>query len=67
MEGRRAEAVGARLRKGFERLSSPGNNLEKLKGAVSGKYSSRVNDQYRIIFNFDKGDATNVVITDYHR
>lgn len=48
-------------------LSSPGNNLEKLKGALSGKYSIRVNDQYRIVFNFDRREATNVVISNYHR
>ena len=47
-------------------LASPGNNLEKLKGALSGKYSIRVNDQFRIVFNFDRGEASNVVITDYH-
>ena len=47
-------------------LSSPGNNLEKLKGALSGKYSIRINDQFRIVFNFDRGEANNVVITDYH-
>jgi proteic killer suppression protein len=48
-------------------LSTPGNNLEKLKGALAGKYSIRVNDQFRIVFNFDRGEATNVAITDYHR
>jgi proteic killer suppression protein len=48
-------------------LSSPGNNLEKLKGALSGKYSVRLNDQFRIVFNFERSEATNVVITDYHR
>jgi toxin HigB-1 len=48
-------------------LSTPGNNLEKLKGALAGKYNIRVNDQFRIVFNFDRGEATNVVITDYHR
>ena len=47
-------------------LSSPGNNLEKLKGALTGKYSIRVNDQFRIVFNFERGEASNVVITDYH-
>ena len=47
-------------------LSSPGNQLEKLKGALAGKYSIRINDQFRIVFNFDRGDASNVVITDYH-
>lgn len=48
-------------------LSTPGNSLEKLKGALAGKYSVRVNDQFRIVFNFDRGEATNVTITDYHR
>ena len=48
-------------------LSSPGNNLERLRGALSDKYSIRINDQFRIVFNFDRGEATNVVITDYHR
>lgn len=47
-------------------LSSPGNNLEKLKGALRGKYSIRINDQFRIVFNFDRGEASNVTITDYH-
>ena len=47
-------------------LATPGNNLEKLKGAA-GKYSIRVNDQFRIVFNFDRGEATKVTIADYHR
>ena len=47
-------------------LSSPGNQLEKLKGVLAGKYSIRINDQLRIVFNFDRGDASHVVITDYH-
>ncbi len=47
-------------------LSGPGNNLEKLKGALSGKHSIRINDQFRIVFEFDRGEASNVVITDYH-
>ena len=50
----------------FRDLSSPGNNLEKLKGALTGKYSIRINDQFRIVFKFDRGEASNVVITDYH-
>jgi proteic killer suppression protein len=48
-------------------LSSPGNNLEKLKGGLKGKYSIRINDQFRIAFEFNRGEASNVVITDYHR
>jgi proteic killer suppression protein len=37
-----------------------------LKGALAGKYSIRINDQFRIVFEFDRGEANNVVITDYH-
>jgi proteic killer suppression protein len=48
-------------------LSTPGNNLEKLKGALAGKYSVRINDQFRIVFEFNRGEASNVVIVDYHR
>jgi plasmid maintenance system killer protein len=32
-----------------------------------GKYSIRVNDQFRIVFSFDRGEATHVAIADYHR
>jgi proteic killer suppression protein len=48
-------------------LRSPGNNLEKLRGDLAGKYSIRINDQFRIVFEFDRGEARNVVIADYHR
>jgi toxin HigB-1 len=44
----------------------PGNRLELLKGDLSGKYSIRINDQYRIVFNFEIGNAYNVKIKDYH-
>lgn len=43
----------------------PSNRLEKLKG--SNFYSIRVNDQWRITFNWDKGNALNVKIEDYHK
>jgi proteic killer suppression protein len=46
--------------------SPPGNRLEKLKGNLAGKFSIRVNDQYRIVFAFDGGNATEVQIVDYH-
>jgi proteic killer suppression protein len=48
-------------------LASPGNKLEKLKGSLAGKYSIRINDQFRIVFDFHRGEAQNVTITDYHR
>ena len=44
----------------------PGNRLEMLKGTLSGFYSIRVNDQWRIIFRWSEGDAFDVKITDYH-
>lgn len=44
----------------------PSNHLEKLKGDREGQYSIRINDQFRICFNFEAGDASNVEITDYH-
>ena len=48
-------------------LTSPGNNLEKLKGEYDGFYSIRINDQWRIVFKFwDNGTADDVRIVDYH-
>jgi proteic killer suppression protein len=44
----------------------PGNRLEALRGSLKGRYSIRINDQYRIVFRFVDGDAYNVRITDYH-
>lgn len=44
----------------------PGNRLEKLLGGLNGFYSIRINDQWRITFRFNKGNAENVKITDYH-
>lgn len=43
-----------------------GNRLEALKGKYKGKYSIRINDQYRIVFGFVDSDAYDVEITDYH-
>jgi len=45
----------------------PGNRLEKLKGDREGQYSIRINDQWRICFQWDSGKAENVEIVDYHR
>ena len=44
----------------------PGNRLEKLKGDHRGQYSIRINDQWRICFEWRDGDAYKVEITDYH-
>jgi len=46
-------------------LALPGNHLEKLKGNRSGQYSIRINDQWRICFEWVKGKARNVEIVDY--
>jgi len=47
-------------------LAPPGNRLEALKGALKGKHSIRINDQYWIVFTFHNGDASEVQVTDYH-
>jgi proteic killer suppression protein len=44
----------------------PGNRLEKLEGDRKGYYSIRINDQYRVCFEWREGDAYSVEITDYH-
>lgn len=48
-------------------LIPPSNRLEKLKGNLKRYYSIRINDQWRIIFRWNKGDAEDVEIIDYHR
>ncbi len=42
------------------------NHLETLKGKLRGKYSIRINDQYRLVFEFRDGNAYEVEIIDYH-
>lgn len=44
----------------------PGNRLEALRGKRKGQWSIRINDQWRICFNFEGGNALEVEITDYH-
>jgi proteic killer suppression protein len=44
----------------------PGNRLEELKKDRKGQHSIRVNDQYRICFRWQDGDAHDVEIVDYH-
>ena len=44
----------------------PSNRLEKLSGDRRGQYSLRINDQWRICFEWQRGDAYQVEITDYH-
>lgn len=54
-----AETLGA-LR------SPPGNRLEALAGDRAGQWSIRVNDQWRVCFRFEDGNAFDVEIVDYH-
>ena len=44
----------------------PGNHLERLRGDRKGRYSIRINDQWRICFNWSDGNAEDVEIADYH-
>ncbi|GGP21393.1 type II toxin-antitoxin system RelE/ParE family toxin [Silvimonas iriomotensis] len=44
----------------------PANRLEPLQGKRSGQYSIRINNQWRICFQWDNGNAFDVGIVDYH-
>jgi proteic killer suppression protein len=46
--------------------SPPGNRLEQLSGDRAGQHSIRINDQWRVCFRWEDGDAEDVEITDYH-
>ncbi|WP_242637653.1 type II toxin-antitoxin system RelE/ParE family toxin [Desulfobacter hydrogenophilus] len=44
----------------------PGNRLEQLKGDRKNQYSIRINQQYRVCFIWEEGQAYEIEITDYH-
>lgn len=44
----------------------PGNRLEALKGSRKGQWSIRINDRWRVCFEWSGGNAENVEIVDYH-
>lgn len=44
----------------------PSNRLEKLSGNLNGFYSIRINKQWRIVFKWSEGNASEVEIMDYH-
>lgn len=46
--------------------SPPGNRLERLAGDRKGQYSIRINDQWRVCFQWKDGHAHRVEIVDYH-
>jgi toxin HigB-1 len=49
-----------------ELLSPPSNRLEALLGDRKGQFSIRINQKWRICFNWNEGNAEQVEITDYH-
>ena len=46
--------------------SPPGNRLKALTGRMRGRYSIRVNEQYRVTFRWENGHAFEVTVEDYH-
>lgn len=62
---RKLEAINAASRLEDLRVP-PSNRLEKLKGDLNGFCSIRVNDQWRVIFQWIEGHAHAVAIADYH-
>ena len=79
-EGKRVKAFGGIARNAEMRLDQleaatslldldlPRNRLEALKGDRKGQYSIRINDQWRVCFEWPKGGKgpSNVEIVDYH-
>lgn len=71
-----AEALRVRAKEKLKQLEAaerledlrvpPSNHLEALRGKRKGQYSIRVNNQWRICFRWDGGDAHEVEFTDYH-
>ena len=55
-----------RVRELRELAIPPGNRLESLRGDRAGQYSIRINDQFRICFRWEEGEAYEIEITDYH-
>ena len=62
---RKLEAIHAASRL-EDLMVPPANRLEKLKGDLKNFYSIRVNDQWRVIFQWIEGEAHDVRILDYH-
>ena len=62
---RKLALIDAATTIGFLR-APPGNRLERLSGNRAGQWSIRINDQWRVCFRFENGDAFDVEIVDYH-
>jgi proteic killer suppression protein len=53
--------------KPLDDLRSPrSNRLHALRGDREGRHAIRINDQWRVCFRFEDGDAYDVEVTDYH-
>ena len=63
--GRKLDQIN-RVRAVRELSVPPGNRLERLRGDRRNQYSIRINQQYRICFEWEDGHAFEVEITDYH-
>jgi len=63
--GRKLDMLNAATRLNDLRFP-PGNRLEALRGDRRGKYSVRINDQYRVCFRWTDNGPEEVEITDYH-
>jgi proteic killer suppression protein len=46
--------------------SPPGNRLERLRGDLAGRFSIRVNDQWRVVFRWTEAGPADVDVRDYH-
>ena len=64
--GRKLDLVNAAVTLDALR-SPPGNRLEVLAGGLKGLHSIRINEQWRIVFEWKDGGAERVQIIDYHR
>jgi toxin HigB-1 len=65
MRSRLADAVPPAITIG-DLAVPPGNKLEALKGNLSGRYSVRFNDQWRIVFRWTDAGPEDVEILDYY-
>ncbi len=55
-----------RVQEATELQIPPGNRLEQLKGDRKNQFSIRINQQYRVCFIWEEGQAYEFEITDYH-
>ena len=62
---RKLDMIDAALRV-EDLLVPPGNRLHSLRGSRMGQYSISINDQWRICFRFEEGNAYDVEVCDYH-